>query len=47
MQCCEAVKLKAHEPKSQGSGALLPPGYGIRDGAMVGSGIRDKLKQNC
>jgi hypothetical protein len=25
-----------------GSGAFLPPGSGIRDGAMVGSGIRDK-----
>jgi acetyltransferase-like isoleucine patch superfamily enzyme len=23
-----------------GSGAFLPPGSGIRDGAMVGSGIR-------
>jgi hypothetical protein len=26
-----------------GSGAFLPPGSGIRDGAMIGSGINNEI----
>jgi endoribonuclease Dicer len=33
------LRIRIRDP---GSGAFLPPGSGIRDGAMVGSGIRDK-----